>query len=69
MTLVPLNLYFNDRGLAKLQIGLAKGRRKQHKRQAAKDRDEAGEGAAVARQGLTPRTRPISSSAMRPCRG
>ncbi len=26
MTLVPLSLYFNDRGLAKLQLGLAKGK-------------------------------------------
>ena len=32
-------LYFNDRGIAKIQIGLAKGRRKQDKRQAARDRD------------------------------
>ena len=28
MTLVPLNFYFNNRGLAKVQIGLAKGRKK-----------------------------------------
>ena len=39
MTLVPLALYFNDRGIAKIQIGLAKGRKKQDKRQAAKERD------------------------------
>jgi SsrA-binding protein len=39
MTLVPLALYFNERGIAKIQIGLAKGRKKQDKRQAAKDRD------------------------------
>ena len=39
MTLVPLVLYFNDRGIAKIQIGLAKGRKKQDKRQAAKERD------------------------------
>ena len=38
MTLVPLVLYFNDRGVVKLQIGLAKGRKKQDKRQAEKDR-------------------------------
>ena len=38
-TLVPLALYFNDRGLAKLQIGLAKGRKKADKRQAQRDRD------------------------------
>ena len=28
MTLVPLSLYFNDRGLAKLSFGIAKGRKK-----------------------------------------
>ena len=39
MTLIPLTLYFTDRGIAKIQIGLAKGRKKQDKRQAAKDRD------------------------------
>ena len=39
MTIVPLALYFNERGIAKIQVGLAKGRRKQDKRQAAKDRD------------------------------
>ena len=39
MTLVPLSLYFNDKGLAKISVGLAKGRKKQDKRQAAKDRD------------------------------
>ena len=39
VTLVPLTLYFNDRGLAKINIGLAKGRKKQDKREAQKDRD------------------------------
>lgn len=39
MTLVPLSLYFNDKGLAKITVGLAKGRKKQDKRQASKDRD------------------------------
>ena len=38
VTLVPLSLYFNDRGLVKLQIGLAKGRKKEDKRQAERDR-------------------------------
>ena len=38
MTLVPLVMYFNSNGLAKIQIGLAKGRKKQDKRQADKDR-------------------------------
>ena len=39
VTLVPLSLYFNNRGLAKLQIGLAKGKKKADKRQAERDRD------------------------------
>lgn len=39
VTLVPLKLYFNARGIAKLLLGLAKGKKKQDKRQAEKDRD------------------------------
>lgn len=39
MTLVPLKLYFNERGIAKLRIGLARGKKQQDKRQAAKERD------------------------------
>jgi SsrA-binding protein len=39
MTLVPLSLYFNPRGIAKVELGLAKGRRKADKRQAIKERD------------------------------
>ena len=39
MTLVPLKLYFNDRGIAKLSLGIAKGRKKQDKREAIKKRD------------------------------
>ena len=38
-TLVPLSLYFNGRGLAKLQLGLAKGKRNIDKRQSIKERD------------------------------
>jgi len=38
-TIVPLELYFNDRGIAKLQVGLARGKRKVDKRQATKERD------------------------------
>lgn len=49
MTLVPLALYFNDRGLCKLSLGLAKGRKKQDKRQAAKDRDWGREKARLLR--------------------
>jgi len=39
MTLVPLKLYFNDRGLAKLTVGLAKGKKQHDKRATEKDRD------------------------------
>ena len=39
MTLVPMALYFNDRGKAKIQIGVAKGRKKQDKREVVKQRD------------------------------
>ena len=38
-TLVPLSLYFNDSGLAKLSLGLAKGRKKHDKREVSKQRD------------------------------
>ena len=39
MTLVPLKLYFNDRGYAKLLLGLAKGKKQHDKRESAKTRD------------------------------
>jgi SsrA-binding protein len=39
MTLVPNRLYFNDRGVAKLQLALAKGRKTHDKRRVEKERD------------------------------
>ncbi|MBZ6378540.1 SsrA-binding protein [Pacificimonas flava] len=39
MTIVPLKLYFDDGGRAKIEIALAKGKQLHDKRQAAKDRD------------------------------
>lgn len=39
MTLVPLVLYFNDRGIAKLKIGIAKGKNAPDKRQTEANRD------------------------------
>jgi SsrA-binding protein len=39
MTLVPLGIYFNARGLAKCELGLAKGKKKADKREAIKQRD------------------------------
>lgn len=39
VTIVPLSVYFNPRGIAKVQLGLAKGKRKEDKREADKARD------------------------------
>lgn len=39
MTLVPLSIYFNERGIAKVQLGLGKGKRKVDKRDTEKERD------------------------------
>lgn len=38
-TLLPLRLFINDRGLAKLEIGLAKGKKLHDKREGIKERD------------------------------
>lgn len=39
LTIVPLRLYVNDRGLAKMEIALAKGKKLYDKRETIKDRD------------------------------
>ncbi|MFZ8458486.1 SsrA-binding protein, partial [Staphylococcus aureus] len=38
-TLIPLSLYFNDRGIAKLKLGLARGKKLHDKRDTEKERD------------------------------
>ena len=38
-SLIPMKLYFNERGLAKVQLGLGKGKKKYDKRQVQKERD------------------------------
>lgn len=38
-TLVPLKIWFNEKGFAKIQIGLAKGKKLHDKRASIKDRD------------------------------
>jgi SsrA-binding protein len=43
MTMVPLKIYFNDRGRAKLLLALARGKNVADKRQTEKDRDWARE--------------------------
>ncbi len=39
MTLVPLSMYFNDRGIAKVKLGLARGKKVADKRETEKKRD------------------------------
>ena len=39
LTIVPLNLFINERGLAKINIALAKGKKLYDKRENIKDRD------------------------------
>src|ERR1700722_13425735 len=39
MTLVPLGIYFNKRGIAKVELALAKGKHKADKRATTKERD------------------------------
>ena len=39
VTLVPISLYFNNKGLAKIDLGIAKGKQKQDKRENIKQRD------------------------------
>ena len=43
MTLVPLKLYFNDKGRAKIELALAKGKKLHDKRETEKKRDWARE--------------------------
>ena len=39
-TLVPLKMYFNSRGLAKVELGLARGKKQYDKRQTIKGREQ-----------------------------
>ncbi|WP_309084043.1 SsrA-binding protein SmpB [Chelativorans sp.] len=47
MTMVPLKLYFNERGMAKLQLALARGKKLHDKRETVKQRDWAREQARL----------------------
>ncbi|WP_297007594.1 SsrA-binding protein SmpB, partial [Thalassospira sp. UBA6510] len=38
-TLVPVKLYFNERGIAKLELAIAEGKKKADKRETVKERD------------------------------
>ena len=49
LTIVPLKLYFNDRGIAKLQLALARGKKNVDKRETEKKRTWQREKARVLR--------------------
>ncbi|ALG91726.1 MAG: SsrA-binding protein SmpB [Confluentimicrobium sp.] len=51
MTLVPLVLYFNHKGIAKLKIGIAKGKKNQDKRATEAKRDWQRQKARLLRHG------------------
>jgi SsrA-binding protein len=50
MTIVPLKLYFNDRGVAKIEIALARGKKLHDKRETEKKRDWQREKARLLRE-------------------
>ena len=49
MTLVPMQIYFNDRGIAKVEIGVAKGKKAPDKRATEAKRDWARDKARLLR--------------------
>ena len=49
MTLVPLSVYFNSQGRAKVELALAKGRKDHDKREAIKERDWKRDAARIMR--------------------
>lgn len=50
MTLVPLSIYFNARGRAKVELALAKGKQAHDKRQTIKERDWKRDKARIMRE-------------------
>jgi SsrA-binding protein len=43
LTLIPLRIYFSKRGLAKVELGLAKGKKQHDRRESIKKRDASRE--------------------------
>ncbi len=52
MTIVPLRLYFNDRGIVKLKLGIAKGKKLSDKRETSAKRDWARQKQRLLKQNL-----------------
>ena len=51
MTIVPMKMYFNDRGIVKLKLGVAKGKKLADKRETEAKRDWGREKARLLKQG------------------
>ena len=49
ITLIPLKIYFNQRNLAKVELGLAKGKKQHDKRQTIKEREWGRDKARIAK--------------------
>jgi SsrA-binding protein len=52
MTLVPIKLYFNERGIVKLKLGVAKGKKLSDKRETSAKRDWERDKARIMKQGF-----------------
>ena len=50
MTLIPMSVYFNSRGRAKVELALAKGKKLHDKREVQKDRDWSRDRARIMRE-------------------
>ena len=51
MTLVPIKMYFNERGMVKLKLGIAKGKKLADKREASAKRDWDRQKARIMKEG------------------
>ena len=49
-TLIPLSIYFNNRGIAKVELGIATGKKQHDKRETEKERDWQREKSRVMRE-------------------
>ena len=50
VTLIPMSIYFNARGIAKLELGIARGKKLHDKRETSKDRDWSREKSRLMRE-------------------
>lgn len=51
LTLIPTKILFNDKGLVKVELGLAKGKKLYEKKDVIKERDQAREARAALKHG------------------